>query len=111
MNVSSSSMNINQVLNQIRVRSQYMEGIAPGARSEPAARTDFTSLFQDALQQVNELQSTSSSMKTAFERGEEGLDLPQVMLASQKASLSFEAVVEVRNRVLSAYQEIMNMQV
>lgn len=107
MNVTGASMNINQVLNQIRVRSQYISGLA----EQPAARTDFSALLKDALNDVNQLQSSSSAMKTAFERGDEGIDLPQVMIASQKASLSFEAVAEVRNRVLNAYQEIMNMQV
>lgn len=108
MNVTSASMNINQVLNQIRVRSQSMPGLGEQPRAE---RTDFSALLKDALNDVNQLQSSSSAMKTAFERGDEGIDLPQVMIASQKASLSFEAVAEVRNRVLNAYQEIMNMQV
>lgn len=108
MNVTGASMNINQVLNQIRVRSQYVSGLA----EQPAAgRTDFSALLKDTLNDVNQLQGSSSAMKTAFERGDEGIDLPQVMIASQKASLSFEAVAEVRNRVLNAYQEIMNMQV
>lgn len=108
MNVTGASMNINQVLNQIRVRSQYVSGLA---EQQGAARTDFSALLKDALNDVNQLQSSSTAMKTAFERGDEGIDLPQVMIASQKASLSFEAVAEVRNRVLNAYQEIMNMQV
>ena len=108
MNVTGASMNINQVLNQIRVRSQYISGLA---EQQAPARTDFSALLKDALNDVNQLQSSSSAMKTAFERGDEGIDLPQVMIASQKASLSFEAVAEVRNRVLNAYQEIMNMQV
>jgi flagellar hook-basal body complex protein FliE len=108
MNISSSSMDINQVLNQIRVRSQYMSGLAEQPRAD---RTDFSALLRETLDGVNNLQSASSALKTAYERGDESIDLPQVMLASQKASLSFEAVAEVRNRVLNAYQEIMNMQV
>ena len=108
MNVTGSSMNINQVLNQIRVRSQYMSALQEQNRSE---RTDFSALLRQSIDDVSSLQATSSSLKTAYERGDESIDLPQVMIASQKASLSFEAVVEVRNRVLTAYQEIMNMQV
>jgi flagellar hook-basal body complex protein FliE len=108
MTISSSSININQVLNQIRVRSQSVSGLA---QQPPAERTDFSALLRETLNDVSTLQSTSSAMKTAYERGDESIDLPQVMLASQKASLSFEAMAEVRNRVLNAYQEIMNMQV
>ena len=44
-----------------------------------------------------------------FEMGKPGTDLPQVMIEMQKASVSFRAAVEVRNRLVSAYQEIMNM--
>ena len=50
-------------------------------------------------------------MKTAFEIGDDSVSMPEVMVAVQKASISFEAVTQVRNRLLSAYQEIMNMQV
>jgi flagellar hook-basal body complex protein FliE len=48
-------------------------------------------------------------MATRFERGVPGVELSQVMLESQKASVAFRATVEVRNRLVSAYQEIMNM--
>jgi len=50
-------------------------------------------------------------MKTAFETGDPNVDIPEVMVAIQKASLSFEAITEVRNKLLSAYQDVMNMQV
>jgi flagellar hook-basal body complex protein FliE len=50
-------------------------------------------------------------MSAAFQRGEPGVELPQVMIEMQKASVSFRALTEVRNRLVSAYQEIMNMQV
>jgi flagellar hook-basal body complex protein FliE len=50
-------------------------------------------------------------MATAFERGDPGADLAQVMLESQKANVSLRAAVEVRNRLVSAYQDIMNMQI
>ena len=50
-------------------------------------------------------------MTDAFQRGDPGVELPQVMLEMQKASVSFRALTEVRNRLVSAYQEIMNMQI
>lgn len=100
-------MNINQVLNQIRARSEYVSGL----NEQPAAdRADFSSLLKQSLDNVNSLQSQAGAMKTAYEKGDPDIDLPEVMIASQKAGLSFEAAVEVRNRVLNAYQEIMNMQ-
>ena len=99
-------MNINQVLNQIRVRSQF-----PANNDVAPPKTDFSALLQQTLSDVNNLQSEASTFKSSYEMGKAGIDLPEVMIASQKASLAFEAVSEVRNRVLNAYQEIMNMQV
>jgi flagellar hook-basal body complex protein FliE len=60
---------------------------------------------------VNQQELTAGKMTDAFQRGDQGVELPQVMLEMQKASVSFRALTEVRNRVVSAYQEIMNMQI
>ncbi len=99
-------MNINQVLNQIRVRSQF-----PVNNDIAAPKTDFSALLKQTLNEVNSLQTDANTIKNSYEMGNSGIDLPEVMIATQKASLAFEAVAEVRNRVLNAYQEIMNMQV
>ena len=58
---------------------------------------------------MNESQNTAGNLATAFERGVPGVELPQVMLEMQKANVSFRALTEVRNRLVGAYQEIMNM--
>jgi flagellar hook-basal body complex protein FliE len=58
---------------------------------------------------VNQVQGQASDLATRFERGDPGVELSQVMIESQKASVAFRATVEVRNRLVSAYQEIMNM--
>ena len=58
---------------------------------------------------VNEAQSSASEMAAALERGDKSVTLPEVMIALQKASLSFQAMTEVRNRLVNAYQEVMNM--
>ena len=102
-----SQMNVEQVLNQMRVLSQ--NNVLPETRN--TNRADFSQLLSDSIGQVNELQKESQEMKTAFEMGDPGVDIPEVMIAVQKASLSFEAITEVRNKLLSAYQEVMNMQV
>ncbi|MBL4580978.1 MAG: flagellar hook-basal body complex protein FliE [Gammaproteobacteria bacterium] len=102
-----SQMNVEQVLNQMRILSQ--NNVLPDTSS--ANRTDFSKLLSDSIGQVNELQKESQEMKTAFEMGDPTVDIPEVMIAVQKASLSFEAITEVRNKLLSAYQEVMNMPV
>ena len=102
-----SQMNVEQVLNQMRILSQ--NNVLP--ETSNTNRADFSQLLSDSIGQVNELQKESAEMKTAFEMGDPGVDIPEVMIAVQKASLSFEAITEVRNKLLSAYQEVMNMQV
>ena len=64
-----------------------------------------------AIESVNQLQNEADKLGTAYEAGDDKVDLAQVMLASQKADLSFQAMVQVRNKLISAYQEIMRMQI
>ncbi|MEO1045861.1 MAG: flagellar hook-basal body complex protein FliE [Pseudomonadota bacterium] len=71
---------------------------------------DFVGAMQEAVQSVNALQQESAAAATAYEMGET-TDIAAVMLAKQKASVGFEATMQVRNKLLSAYQDIMNMPV
>lgn len=112
---------IDQVLSQIRtLRSQAsavkppgiepavgLPGGAPGATSQ----VSFGALLRNGIEKVNETQAGARRAATDFEMGKPGVELPQVMLEMQKASVSFRAAVEVRNRLVNAYQEIMNMPV
>jgi len=116
-----SSMQIDSVLAQIRsLQQQTKIGVpqlrpthelggsgAAGAASQPS----FANVMRQGLDRVNEAQAKATNIATAFEKGAPGIELSQVMLESQKASVSFRAATEVRNRLVSAYQEIMNMQV
>jgi len=68
-------------------------------------------LLKNAITEVNSTQQTSAGMKQAFETGATDASLAEVMIASQKADLSFRAMTEVRNKLVNAYQEIMNMPV
>jgi flagellar hook-basal body complex protein FliE len=104
---TNPAMNVNQVLAQIRAYSRMQEANAIA----PAQPTNFSQVLAASLDQVNAMQQTASANKTAYEIGDPTIDLPDVMISMQKASLAFEATVEVRNKLLSAYQEVMNMQV
>jgi flagellar hook-basal body complex protein FliE len=107
-----SQMQIDQVLAQIRALSA--QASAPGTAAQPAAPSapdsQFAALLKGGLEQVNQAQQKASALEDAFQRGTPGVDLPQVMVEMQKASISFRALTEVRNRLISAYQEIMQMQ-
>lgn len=103
-----STPEINQVLAQMRVtQAQAMGG---GAVTE-TAQNDFGDLLKRSVDAVNETQQDATSLRTSFEQGQEGLDLADVMIAVQKSSISFQAMVEVRNKLVDAYKDVMNMPV
>ena len=68
-------------------------------------------LLKDAVNSVNDLQQTAGAERTAFEMGDPNVTLAQTMISASKASIGFEATVQVRNKFVEAYKEIMNMPV
>lgn len=82
---------------------------AEAATGTPAAQDGgFADTLRSTLDQVNAAQTRSGEITAAYERGEV-TDVAQVMLARQESSVAFEATLQVRNKLLSAYQEIMRM--
>lgn len=71
----------------------------------------FGSVLQQALKSVNELQQDAGAKKQAFELGDDKVTLAETMIASQKAGIAFDATVQVRNKFIEAYKEIMSMPV
>jgi|SRR5579872_2648889 len=107
-----SQMEIDSVLAQIRsLSSQTRMGAAQAAAPQESGPSAFASILSKGIDQVNQTQMRAGQLSEAFQRGEPGVELPQVMLEMQKAGVSFRALTEVRNRLISAYQDIMNMQV
>ena len=76
-----------------------------GATKAPS----FGDLMTQAVNKVNEVQKSSISMADAYERGVAGVDITDVIIPSQKASVSFQAMVQVRNKLVDAYRDVMNM--
>jgi flagellar hook-basal body complex protein FliE len=72
---------------------------------------DFASVFKEAIETVNSMQVESADLKTRYELGDRSLNLSDVMIASQKAGISMEATIQVRNKVVEAYKSIMQMQI
>lgn len=71
----------------------------------------FSDMLSTAVNAVNETQQKSSALKTAYEQGSPDVSITQVMVQAQKASVSFEALTQVRNKVVKAYEDIMKMPV
>lgn len=80
------------------------------SRPEDAPQGGFVSIIREQLQNVNGISAHAGKLTEAFERGEE-TDIAKVMLARQASSVAFEATLQVRNKLLSAYKDIMSMPV
>jgi flagellar hook-basal body complex protein FliE len=91
---------------------QRAAGTGPAGMSERqgATPTGFGDAFRNALGEVNSMQAQSSAISEAYEKGEV-TDIAAVMLSRQQASIGFEATLQVRNKLLSAYKDIMSMPV
>ena len=106
-----SDIAINQVLQQMRDMAAVAGNKVPVESAMDVAKPDFSKLLKDSVNHVNETQKASASLSTAFEAGDPNVNLSEVMVAIQKASVSFQAMTQVRNNLVSAYKEVMNMQV
>ncbi|HHY22511.1 MAG TPA: flagellar hook-basal body complex protein FliE [Bacilli bacterium] len=84
--------------------------LTEGGKTTAQAQSKFKNELKEALQNVNQLQK-ESSLKTQQLATGEVENLHEVMIVAQKASITLQATVEVRNKVIEAYQEIMRMQV
>ncbi|MDH5355528.1 MAG: flagellar hook-basal body complex protein FliE [Gammaproteobacteria bacterium] len=106
---------INKVQNNLLSQMQALESMAQGQTLKLEQKTDettsFSSMMQQAINQVNDTQMHASQLTKAFEMGDSNLDISEVMIAVQKSSVSFQALTEVRNKLLTAYQDVMNMPV
>lgn len=81
---------------------------APSRLDHPGTGPGFATAMQDALRAVSAVQDEAGAAAAAYERGETQ-DLASVMIARQKASIAFEATLQVRNRLLGAYKDVMNL--
>ena len=79
--------------------------------NEGASKVSFSDALKNSLQQVSDTQKHSQQLSQRFTMGDESVSLSDAMIAMQKSSISFQATVQVRNKLVSAYHEIMNMQV
>jgi flagellar hook-basal body complex protein FliE len=92
-----------------------MEALAAQARGEPQAAgsaekaADFSTLLGTAIEKVNSLQQHAGQLQESFERGDANTSLAEVMIASQKASIGFQTLAQMRNKLIRAYHDVMNM--
>jgi flagellar hook-basal body complex protein FliE len=85
-------------------------GDANSIQGNPSSQ-NFAELLGKAIGTVNEMQLESKNRAIAFDMGDKSLSLADVMVAKEKAGIAFEATIQVRNKVLEAYKQIMSMPV
>lgn len=103
---------IDNVLAQLRAASAMAGGNTPaGTAAKDTATVDFGQVLKTAVDQVNNAQLETNKLAKQFELGAPNANLQDVMISLQKANISFQTMVQVRNKLVNAYQEIMNMQV
>ena len=112
-----SDMKVDQILSQIRsLRDQTAIARPEGDVNSLGAfhvgaspKVDFSSMLKQSIDAVNATQKNAGALAAAFERGDDNVSLTQVMVNLQKSDVSFKAMVEVRNKFVDAYQEVMRM--
>jgi len=92
-------------------RAQGAVNVNPLQAEKPAGKVDFAAALKSSLDQVNSAQQKSRELGERFTQGDDKVNLSDVMISMQKASITFQATVQVRNKLVSAYHDIMNMQV
>jgi flagellar hook-basal body complex protein FliE len=102
---------INKVLAQMRAVSSELNATpqAPAAANGGTGSVNFGDVLRQSIDSVSQQQAVAQSLVTRFEGGAPDVSVAEVMISMQKASLSFTAMNEVRNRLVEAYQQIMNM--
>jgi len=106
----SSITNIDQVMMQMRVLAAQA-GATPASAATETAQTgaDFSKIMSDSINAVNDAQQASGDLKKRFEMGDESVNMVDVALASEKAKIAFTAMTQTRNKLVEAYQSVMNM--
>ena len=107
MDISS----IDNLLGQLRAASAAATGQPANAKAASPSKTDFAEVLKNSIDSVNDAQVKAEGLARDFELGKPNANLNDVMISLQNANLSFQEMVQVRNKLVSAYHDIMNMQI
>ncbi|MBC7404657.1 MAG: flagellar hook-basal body complex protein FliE [Cytophaga sp.] len=115
MNVGGiDTSRIEAMVAQLKAASARMESSAVnsvGTETATPPKLDFADALKASLDQVNSVQMSSQQLGQKFALGDDKVSLSDVMISMQKANISFQTTVQVRNKLVSAYHDIMNMQI
>jgi flagellar hook-basal body complex protein FliE len=106
----NNTINPDTLLTQMRAMAAQAQSKSVETKS-PSEQSAFSDLLQQSVNKVNETQMDAKRLSDAFQSGDPNVQVSEVMVALQKSNVSFQAMLQVRNKLVNAYQEIMNMQV
>jgi flagellar hook-basal body complex protein FliE len=98
------------MLSELRSASS-LAGSKTAGNAAPVDGPDFSQVLKSTIDQVNAAQQDAQKMTEDFSAGQSNVNLQDVMVNLQKANLSFQQMTQVRNKLVSAYHDIMNIQV
>lgn len=101
--------NLDSMLAELKAATELAQGKVSPVGGQGGG--DFSQILKNTLDQVNQAQQTAQKMSEAFSAGDSNVNLQDVMINLQKANLSFQEMVQVRNKLVSAYHDIINIQV
>ena len=107
------NLNTSALFNDLKMQGLKNTGLDSelSSQSVSSAKTDFSQMLKSAIDNVNGLQQNTTDLRNRFEMGDKEVSLGEVMIAANKSSLAFDATVQVRNKVVEAYKEVMSMPV
>jgi flagellar hook-basal body complex protein FliE len=116
MNMKTSMIDASRIeamISQLKAAATRPQAGVHGitAESAPAGKVGFADALKASLDGVNASQKSAEALGSRFAMGDDKVSLSDVMISSQKANIGFQATVQVRNKLVAAYQDIMNMQI
>ncbi|PKF62948.1 flagellar hook-basal body complex protein FliE [Psychromonas sp. psych-6C06] len=106
------NLNTSALFNDLPLQGLQSKGLSEvTGQSVSSSAPDFSQMLKQAIDNVNGLQKETGELRNRFEMGDEQVSLGEVMIAANKSSLAFEATVQVRNKMVEAYKEVMSMPV
>ena len=117
----NNTIGVNDLLAQMRAMSEQTKGLqntfatpsinTVSTTNKTETENAFSTLLKSSINKVNDTQMQTNKLAEAFQKGDPNVQVAEVMIAMQKSNVSFQAMVQVRNKIVQAYQEIMNMPV
>lgn len=106
-------INTENMLMQLRANAALAQNKLTGTQplGNETNGADFSALLKQSIDKVNELQQSAGGLAKGFEMGDPHVSLAEVMIAKQKSAVAFQSVLQVRNKLMEAYREVMSMQV